>query len=78
MSARKRKNHGREFGLEAVRLIAEKGYSIAEAFCNLGVEYSVLRRWKKQLADDQGNEMMNTIVSMPSGGTYKQDATQKK
>ena len=38
--------------MEAVALIAEKGYSIAEASRNLGIEYSVLRRWKQQLADE--------------------------
>jgi len=52
MSKKSRKNYSREFKQEAVRLITEKGYSIAEASRNLGVEYSVLRRWKKQLADD--------------------------
>jgi transposase len=52
MSNKKRKSYSREFKLEAVRLITEKGYSIAEASKNLGIEYSVLRRWKKQLADD--------------------------
>ncbi len=55
MSTKKRKRYSREFKLEAVRLITEKGYSIAEASRNLGVEYSVLRRWKKQLADDPQN-----------------------
>ena len=55
MSKKKRKRYSREFKLEAVRLITEKGYSIAEASRNLGVEYSVLRRWKKQLADDPQN-----------------------
>ena len=55
MSTKKRKTYNREFKLEAVRLITEKGYSIAEASRNLGVEYSVLRRWKKQLADDPQN-----------------------
>ena len=39
----------------AVGLITEKGYSIAEASRNLGIEYSVLRRWKNQLADDPQN-----------------------
>ena len=34
--------------MEAVRLITDKGYSIAEASRNLGIEYSVLRRWKNQ------------------------------
>jgi len=55
LSTKKRKTYNREFKLEAVRLITQKGYSIAEASRNLGVEYSVLRRWKKQLADDPQN-----------------------
>jgi transposase len=55
LSTKKRKTYSREFKLEAVSLITEKGYSIAEASRNLGVEYSVLRRWKKQLADDPQN-----------------------
>ena len=55
MSEKKRKNYSREFKMEAVRLITEKGYSIAEASRSLGVEYSVLRRWKQQFADDPQN-----------------------
>lgn len=55
MSEKKRKNYTREFKVEAVRLITEKGYSIAEASRNLGVEYSVLRRWKQQLSSDPNN-----------------------
>ena len=55
MSEKKRKSYSREFKMEAVRLITEKGYSIAEASRNLGVEYSVLRRWKQQLAADPQN-----------------------
>jgi transposase len=55
LSKKKRKTYSREFKMEAVKLITEKGYSIAEASRNLGVEYSVLRRWKKQLADDPQN-----------------------
>ena len=48
----KRKTYTREFKIEAVKLITEKGYSIAEASRNLGVEYSVLRRWKQQFTKD--------------------------
>ena len=55
MSKKKRKSYSREFKLEAVGLITQKGYSIAEASRNLGIEYSVLRRWKTQLADDPQN-----------------------
>ena len=55
MSKKKRRTFSREFKLEAVGLITKKGYSIAEASRNLGIEYSVLRRWKTQLADDPQN-----------------------
>ena len=55
MSKKKRKSYSQEFKKEAVALITEKGYSIAEASRNLGIEYSVLRRWKQQLADDPQN-----------------------
>ena len=51
MSKKKRKSYSREFKLEAVGLITEKGYSIAEASRNLGIDYSVLRRWTNQLAN---------------------------
>ena len=52
MTKKKRKSYSREFKLEAVGLITKKGYSIAEASRNLGIEYSVLRRWKTQLVGD--------------------------
>jgi transposase len=55
MSKKQRKTYSREFKREAVALITEKGYSMAEASRNLGIEYSILRRWKKQLADDPPN-----------------------
>ncbi len=44
MAQKKRKIYSREFKVEAVNLITQKGYSIAEASRNLGIEYSVLRR----------------------------------
>ena len=52
MSKKKRKSYSREFKMEAVGLITKHGYSIAEASRNLGIEYSVLRRWKNQIAND--------------------------
>jgi len=58
MTNRQRKNYSREFKMEAVGLITEKGYNIAEASRNLGIEYSVLRRWKKQIADDPPNDFL--------------------
>ena len=55
MPKKSRKAYTREFKVEAVRLITSKGYSIAEVSRNLGVEYSVLRRWKQQLSEDPEN-----------------------
>ena len=52
MTKKKRRVFDREFKLEAVRLIIDKGYSMAEVSRNLGVDYSVLRRWKKQFEED--------------------------
>jgi transposase len=54
-SKKPRKTYSREFKLETVGLITEKENSIAEAHRNLGVEYSVLHRWKKQLENDPKN-----------------------
>ena len=69
MVRKTRKNYSREFKHEAVRLITEKGYSIAEASRNLGVEYSVLRRWKNQLAIDPEH-------AFPGKGRLKPDDQQ--
>ena len=66
MSAKKRKTYSPEFKIEAVRLITEKGYSVAEASRNLGIEYSVLRRWKRQFTDDPKN-------AFPGKGKLKVD-----
>ena len=52
MNRKRRKSYSQEFKLEAVRLVTHKGYSIAEASRSLGVEYSVLRRWKKEFEQD--------------------------
>ena len=52
MERRTRRSYSQEFKKEAVKLITQKGYTIAEASRNLGVEYSVLRRWKHQLEQE--------------------------
>src|ERR1700729_348993 len=47
-----RRKFTREFKLEAVRLIKERGVSYAQASHDLGVHQSQLRSWVKALADD--------------------------
>jgi transposase len=46
---KKRKSYSRDFKADAVKLIVHQGYSIAEASRRLGIDYSVLRRWKTKL-----------------------------
>lgn len=45
----KRKKYTQEFKEEAVKLITEQGYQATEAARNLGVNVSVLRRWKNEI-----------------------------
>lgn len=49
MSNRKRRKYSDEFKEEAIKLVTEQGYSIAEAARNLGINASQLGRWKKEL-----------------------------
>ena len=48
MAKKKRRKFTKEFKEEAVRLIAEEGYSYAEAGRNLGVNPNLLSRWKRE------------------------------
>ena len=48
-----RRQFTREFKLEAVRLIKERGVSYAQAAEELGVHPTQLRNWVKQLVDDR-------------------------
>ena len=47
-----RRKFTREFKVEAVRLIKERGVSYVQAARDLGVHQSVLRSWVKGFADD--------------------------
>ena len=44
-----RRKHSREFKLEAVKQVVEKGRSVASVAEGLGVHPSLLQRWKTQL-----------------------------
>ena len=47
-----RRKFTREFKLEAVRLIRDRGVSYAQASQDLGVHQSQLRDWAKKFAED--------------------------
>src|SRR3954465_7522409 len=44
--ARQRRSYTREFKVEAVKLVTQKGYSVAEAARSLGIGETLLRSWK--------------------------------
>jgi transposase len=48
-----RRRFTREFKLEAVKLIKERGVGVAQAASDLGVHQTQLRSWVKAFADDQ-------------------------
>jgi transposase len=47
--ARKRRTYTPEFKAEAVKLVTEQGYSVAEAARSLGIHEALLRSWKQAL-----------------------------
>ena len=47
----KRRTYSREFKVEAVKLVTEKGHSVAEAARSLGLHENLLRSWKQALAE---------------------------
>jgi transposase len=47
--AKRRRTYTREFKVEAVKLVTEQGYSVAEAARSLGVHETLLRSWKQAL-----------------------------
>jgi transposase len=50
MMMEKRQTYTAEFKCEAIRLVTEHGYSVAEAARNLGLNAQMLQRWKRELA----------------------------
>ena len=51
--ARTRRTYTPEFKAEAVKLVTEQGYSVAEAARSLGLSENLIRNWKQAL-EDQG------------------------
>jgi transposase len=47
-----RRKFGREFKVEAVRLIKDRGVSVAQASRDLEIHENVLRKWVKEFAVD--------------------------
>ncbi len=50
--ARTRRTYTPEFKAEAVRLVTEQGYSVAEAARSLGLRENLIRNWKRAVQDN--------------------------
>ena len=61
-----RRKFGREFKVEAVRLIKERGVAVAQAARDLDVHENVLRKWAKELSADPAQ-------AFPGAGQMKPD-----
>jgi len=53
LTDQKRRRYSREFKRDAVELVLDQGYSIAEAARNLGIRRSVLGRWHREQLEKQ-------------------------
>jgi transposase len=63
--ARKRRTYTPEFKTEAVKLVTEQGYSVAEAARSLGLHGTLLRSWKQAL-DSQGSDAFPGQGKLPA------------
>jgi len=52
MSKNSRRHYSDEFKREAVKLVTDQGYSVAEAARNLGIHPHLLRNWKLKFSPD--------------------------
>jgi transposase len=50
----KRKKYSKEFKLDAIALVQDQNYNIAEAARNLGLTAQMLGRWIKEAEGDEG------------------------
>ena len=66
MAGQAKKEYTPEFKREAVALVTEQGYTLVAASRNLGLNRDMLRRWKRELAQDGG-------VAFPGNGHQTPD-----
>ena len=60
-----RRQFSREFKLEAVRLVKERGVSVAQASRDLDVHENVLRKWMREAAADPQHAFPGQGVMKP-------------
>jgi transposase len=60
-----RRQFTREFKIEAVRLVRDRGVSVAQASRDLDVHENVIRKWVKELSADPGQAFPGPGVKKP-------------
>lgn len=60
-----RRKFSREFKLEAVRLVKERGVSVAQAAKDLDVHENVLRKWMREVSADPQHAFPGQGVMKP-------------
>jgi transposase len=55
--SKKRRQYTEEVTQEAVRLVIDHGYGVTEAARNLGINATMLGRWKRQIAQQRRIEI---------------------
>ena len=63
-----RRQFSREFKFEAVRLVRERGVSVAQAARDLDVHENVLRKWVREAASDPQHAFPGQGVMKPDQG----------
>jgi transposase len=63
--ARQRRSYTREFKVEAVQFVTEKGYSVAEAARSLDIGETLLRSWKTAF-DKEGEQAFPGNGNLPA------------
>jgi transposase len=64
-----RRSFSREFKLEAVRLVEERGVTVTQAARDLDIHDNVLRRWVRQYREDPAH-------AFPGAGQMKPEQTE--
>ena len=64
-----RRIFSREYKLEAVRLVRERGVTVAQAARDLDVHENVLRKWVREYGDDPSQSVIPPLKTggLPSG-----------
>lgn len=60
-----RKKYSKQFKIDAVNLVLEQGFGVAEAARNLDIHENLLRKWKKEFKNNQQNAFQGSEALTP-------------